>query len=300
MRDPFIGVLPFVHVAEARSFKAAAERLGVTPAAVSKAVARLEDELGVRLLDRTTRRVEPTAEGARFLADCRAALDRVQLGRDRLAESQALARGELTLSLPHILGRRVVALLPRFAERYPALDIHLRVSDRFTRLVDEHIDVAIRVGSLEDSTAVARKLADTRWVTVASPAYLAGRGRPRKPEELADYNCLVFRSPRGTIVDWQFRAGPGKRAGGIRSISPTGLDIDQGDLLLDATLAGLGVCQMFAYMAREHLAAGRLVELLEPYACAGPPIHALCKPGQQRSAKVRAALDLLVAGFARS
>ncbi|MCA9696758.1 MAG: LysR family transcriptional regulator [Myxococcales bacterium] len=296
MRDPFVGILPFVHVAETRSFKAAAERLGVTSAAVSKAVAKLEEELGVRLFDRTTRRVEPTEEGELFLGHCREALGLVVGGRERLAQAQAVAAGDLTVALPFIMGRRLIAVLPTFTARYPELRLHLRLSDRFSRLVDEHIDVAIRLGQLADSSVIARKLADTRWVTVASPAYLARHGTPRKPEELHGHDCLLFHAPRGSNVEWSFRARPRSSERISLALEPR-LDLDQGELLVDAALAGLGIAQVLAYMAEPALREGRLVEVLADHGCAALPIHALCKPGQQNVVKVRALLDFLVEAF---
>lgn len=299
MSDPFQGVQAFAAVAEARSFKAAAERLGVTSAAVSKAVARLEQELGVRLLDRTTRRVEPTAEGALYLEHCREALAQIRVGRERVEQARSVAEGELCVALPFILGPWLVARLPSFCARYPALQLRLRLGDRFSRLVDEHIDVAVRVGKLADSTDIARKLGDTRWLTVASPAYLARRGTPRRPEDLDDHDCLVFQSPQGLEVGWQFLERPRARAS-RRFEPPARVVLDQGELFVDAALAGLGVAQVLACMIDDELATGRLVEVLGEHACDGPPIHALCKPGQQGVAKVRAALDFLVEQFPAS
>lgn len=296
VQDPFAGVLPFVHVAEARSFRRAAEQLGVTAAAISKAVAKLEDELGVRLLDRTTRRVEPTREGALFLEHCRGALGQVVTGRARIAEAQRAPSGDVTVTLPFILGRHLVAALPELTHRLPALRLHLRLTDRMTRLVDEHIDVAIRIGPLPDSTLIARKVADTRWATVASPAYLARRAAPQVPADLTDHDCLVFHNTRGRDATWTFRARPRSRER-ITVAPPARIDVDQGDLLVDAALAGLGVAQVMSYMVDDHLRAGRLVEVLADHACEALPIHALCKPGQQNAAKIRAVLDFVARAF---
>ncbi|MFV8749246.1 LysR substrate-binding domain-containing protein [Nannocystaceae bacterium ST9] len=293
MQDPFSGIVAFVHVAEQRSFRKAAEQLGLSAAALSKAVAKLEDELGVRLFDRTTRRVEPTAEGELFLEHCRAALGSVREGRELLAEAQKVARGELTLSLPFILGPWLIERLPRFCARYPALRLQLRFTDRFSKLVDEHIDVAIRVGTLGDSSAIARKLMTTRWVSVAAPGYLARKGTPRRPEELAEHECLAYRGPRGAAVDWWFRTKPKSRDSTTHPVDARVL-LDQGELLVDAALAGLGVCQVLEFMVVEPLREGRLVAVLDEWAAAGPPVHALCKPGQQNVPKVRALLDFLV------
>jgi LysR family transcriptional regulator for bpeEF and oprC len=293
--DPFTGVLPFVHTAEARSFRRAAERLGVTPAAVSKAVAKLEDELGVRLLDRTSRSVALTAEGEAWLARCREALAQLDAGREELMRAARVPKGSLTVSAPFILGRLLVAPLARFGSRYPAVDLHLRFTDRLAKLGDEHVDVAIRLGDLEDSSLVARRLRKTRWVTLASPAYLARRGAPRKPSDLAAHNCLAFVRPNGQPARWPFREG-----GEDVVIRPEGtLDLDHGELLVDAALADLGVVQILDFMVGDLVRDARLVEILPEFAAEGPPVHALCAPGRQSTARIRAFLEFLVEVFAR-
>jgi LysR family transcriptional regulator for bpeEF and oprC len=290
MRDPFAGIVAFVQTARDRSFRRAAERLGVTPAAISKAIQRLEADLGVQLLHRTTRRVSPSPEGELFLARCQEAMAQVHAGRELIAMARRAPAGELTVSLPFILGRVLVARLPRFLGRYPALKLHLRLSDRLSRLVEDGVDVAIRMGELDDSALVARRLMHTRWVTVASPAYLAQHGTPARTRDLAGHNCIKFRSPRGTEVEWSF-AGP---RGGDRVKTSGNLDLDQGELLLEAAASGLGICQALHFMVEGHVQAGKLVEILREHAAPGPPIHALCLPGQRSSPRVRAFIDFLV------
>src|SRR5690349_9149636 len=145
-RDLFRYVVPFVMVAEEKSFRRAAARLGVSAAAVSKAVAALEEELGVSLLARTSRSVGPTPEGAIFLERCQAAVLAMQIGRDEIATAQRVAKGELRVSIPFVLGRRVVARLPTLLDRHPGLRIRLLLTDRRVRLLDEDIDVAVRIG----------------------------------------------------------------------------------------------------------------------------------------------------------
>jgi LysR family transcriptional regulator for bpeEF and oprC len=290
MRDPFAGIVPFVYTARDRSFRRAAERLGITPAAVSKAIQRLEEELGVQLFHRTTRRVSLSAEGEIFLARCQEAMAQVHAGRELIAMAQRDPAGELTVSLPFILGRVLVTRLSRFLGRYPALALHLRLSDRLSRLVEDRVDVAIRMGELDDSALVARRLMRTRWVTVAAPAYLAQHGTPSRPRDLAGHNCIKFRSPRGTAVEWSFA---GTRAAD-RIKTAGNLDVDQGELLLEAAVSGLGVCQALHFMVEDHVRAGRLVEILREHAAQGPAIHAVCLPGQRSSPRVRAFIDFLV------
>ncbi len=295
MTDLFAGVLPFAYVAEEKSFRRAAERLGVTAAAVSKAVGRLEEELGVRLLNRTTRRVSLSPEGELYLARCREAIAQVRAGRDLVAMAGTAARGPLEVSLSPALGSYLVGRLPAFLARYPGIEVNLHLSDRLTRLVDERIDVAIRIGDLPDSTLVSRLLLRPRWTTVAAPAYLAQRGTPESPADLVSHACLAFRSPRGRIVPWTFLDRP--RAGDTQPHLPTGnLIVDAGSLLVNAAVAGAGLCQTLDVLVEDAIREGRLVEVLADYAAPGPPVHALCIPGQQRTPRIRSFLDHL-AGY---
>ncbi|ACY14601.1 LysR family transcriptional regulator [Haliangium ochraceum] len=297
MGDLFSGVIPFVYAARHKSFRRAAEQIGVSPAAVSKAVQRLEDELGVVLLNRTTRRVRLSREGELYLARCEEAMAQMQAGRDLLAEAQRAPVGELSVSLPPVLGPLLVARLPRFTERYPDLRLHLRVSDRISRLVDDGVDVALRMGALDDSTLVARRVLSPRWVTLAAPAYLARHGTPGRPEDLAEHACIRFRAPWGREVAWSFRGERGAEPIALAAAGP--IDIDSGPLLLDAAAAGLGICQVLDFMAAAQLESGRLVEILGAYASPGPAIHALCLPAQRSAPRVRALMDFLARLAAR-
>lgn len=290
MRDLFSGVIPFIYTAREQSFRRAAERLGVTPAAVSKAIARLEDDVGVQLLERTTRRVGLSAEGELFIAYCREALAQIQAGRDSIAHAQQAPQGEVVVSLPFILSQVFIARMPRFLARYPALKVKTRFSDRLSHFIGEGVDVAIRVGPLEDSTLVAKKLMDTRWVTVASPGYLGRCGEPRRPVDLGEHNCLTFYSPRGLEVAWTF-ATDGDAGERIPVVG--NLATDQGETLLAAAVAGLGVCQVLDFMLGKHVRAGHIVEVLREFSAPGPSVHALCLPGQRSVPRIRALLDFL-------
>ncbi len=289
MSELFSGVLPFVTVAQERSFRRAAERLGVTPAAVSKAVSRLESELGVNLINRSTRSVSLSREGEMFLERCQEAVAHVREGRDLIAMTRGDPRGEVTVSVPHILGSRLIEVLPRFTARYPGLALSLRFTDRVEKLVDQNIDLALRIGDLEDSTLVARSLLSTRWVTVAAPAYLAKRGWPQGIDDLRQHDCLRFRSVRGKAVDWTFDIDAKPRVVKVRG----SVQMDRGELLLDAAVAGLGIAQVMDFMVERHLRRGRVVELLEQHSAVGPTVHGVCLPGQRRTARVKALLDFL-------
>jgi DNA-binding transcriptional LysR family regulator len=295
--DLFAGVLPFVHTAEARSFRRAAERLGVTPAAVSKAVLALEARLGTKLLARTSRAVALTPEGAAFLARAREAVTSLQSARETVADARRQPRGEVTLTVSAVVARPLMRALPRLAARHPQLAFRVSVTDRLARLAEEGVDVAVRVGALADSGLVARPLRATRWVTVVAPAYLARHPAPAAPEDLEGHDCLRFLATNGRPRDFTF-AGAGQAA--PRAVRVSGrLLVDQGEHLLEAALGGLGVCQVLDFMVVGHLAAGRLVELLPGHAAAGPPIQAVALPERARSANVRALFAFLVEAFAR-
>ena len=193
----FRGVVPFVAVAEALSFRAAAARLGVSPAAVSKAVQTLEAELGVVLLNRSTRAVSLTREGTLFFERCRQAVAAVLGAREAIEPARRQPEGELVVSLPFVLTALVARGLEVLRARYPKLTFRVLVTDRLSQLNDEAVDVALRIGPLADSTLVARSLRKTRLVTLASPAYLSRRVAPRRLEELASHDCLVLVGPNG-------------------------------------------------------------------------------------------------------
>jgi LysR family transcriptional regulator, regulator for bpeEF and oprC len=288
----------FVAVAEHRSFTRAAASIGVTPAAVSQAVARLEEDLNTKLLDRTTRSVELTGEGRLYLEYCRSALSQIQTGRDVVEQARQATEGEIVVAVPFILGKLIVGMLPDFLERYPRLNVRLAFSDHISRLVEENIDVAVRVGHLSDSTAVAKKLADTEWVLLGSPAYLSARGTPKTPGDLIDHDCVVYRSPRGYEVEWQLLRRPGSTET-MTAARRTRLVLDQGSLIPDAIAQGAGIGMVFTFMLGERLKSGEFVPLLDSYMPPGPPIHALVKPGSQNTAKIRVFLDALDQEFRR-
>jgi len=296
--DLFTGVPHFFHVAEERSYRRAARKLGLTPAAVSKAVLKLEEKLGVKLLQRTSRAVALTPEGAAFVTRCREAISSLQAGHEQLSESRRQPRGELSLSLPFILGRVVVPALPRLAARYPDLSVRVTMTDRLVRLQEEQVDVGVRVGAREDSALISRPLGGSRWVTVAAPSYLARRGEPSRPEELARHTCVQFVAPSGRPRDWTFTGGKG---GPGREVKVEGrLRIDQGELMLEAAAAGFGVCQVLDFMVGERLQDGRLKEVLQRWSAQGPMLHAVAAPERARTPNVKACFAFLADAFARA
>jgi len=283
-------VEPFVEVAERRSFRRAAEHLGVSPAAVSQNVARLEDAVGVRLLDRTTRRVAPTPEGERFLVHCRAALDALRSGRDVLAEASQVPDGELRLSTTPAVGPLLRRVIAKLGARHPRLTLSLSFSDRKVDLIADEVDVALRVGALPDSSLRARRLGGSHHIVVGSPSYLGQVGTPQRLSDLASHRCLGFVGPSGGDAPWFFQ--------GDRRVQPAmALRMDDGQQLVDASIAGLGLVQCLDFMVREPLADGRLVQVLTDRVAEGPPVHAVWLQGRARRPAVRAFLDAIVDAF---
>lgn len=290
LSDLLAGVVPFVRVAEALSFRKAAEQLGVSTAAVSKSVSRLEERLGVKLLTRNSRAVVVTPEGRLFLARGKEAIASLEHGRAQL-RSRSQPRGDLRVSASPILGPLLVAALPRLLASHPELTVHLDLSDHLRGLVSDDIDVAVRVGARTSSGLISRVLRRPRWVTVVAPAYLARHVRPQRPAELAGHECIRFVDPRGKPVPWTFDGSPHEVSGNLL--------VNQGNLLLDAALAGLGIAQVLDLMLGELVREGRLLELFPDHACEGPTIHGVTSPERQRSANVRAFLDFATAVFGR-
>ncbi|MCB9679350.1 MAG: LysR family transcriptional regulator [Alphaproteobacteria bacterium] len=282
-----LNVEPFVHTAELASFSAAARRLGVSPAAISKAVARLEEELGVQLLERTSRRVGLTAEGEVWLEHCRVALDALQAGRDRIQASSGAVRGEVRITASPVLGMRVGAALGRLLDRHPELDVTCTFTDDYLSLAADEADLAVRMGSLDDSALVARRLATCRWVTVAAPAYLARAPELKRPADLVAHRCLKFLGPHGRVTEWDLD--------GVAV--PTSLRIGDGNALVQAAVAGVGVIRVFDFVADEAVREGRLVPVLERWEGEGPAIHLVCRAGRQDVPRLRVVIDHLVEAF---
>jgi len=279
--EPFAGLVPFLATAEARSFSQAARTLGVTVSAISKTVAKLEAELGVRLLHRTSRRVTLTSEGEAFLPICREAVERARAARNTVAAIQRAPRGLLRVSMPLPLGPVVVPALPRLLAPNPGLSVHAVVTDRNVRLADESIDLAIRIGEVADSRLVRYPLRTPRFITAAAPSYLARRGAPATPEDLEHHAALAFVTPAGRPRPFVFAER--------KPISPAGpLTADHGDSLVAAAVAGAGIVQALDFMLARELATGALVEVLADHPSPGPPMALLCAPGRQSSPRIRA------------
>jgi LysR family transcriptional regulator, regulator for bpeEF and oprC len=282
--EMFRGIVPFVAVAEEGSVRGAAVRLGVSPAAVSKAVAKLEAEVGLPLLARGGRRATLTREGEVFFGRCRPAVAAVEHARATLDEVRREPAGELVLSVPFVATALVAPVLATLRLRHPRLRFRLVVTDEQSRLAEEKVDVAVRIGALVDSSLVVRRLQGTRLQTVASPSYVARRGEVRQVEDLDAHECLVLIGPSGRPWPWVF-------ASGMRPVVAPVMTTDHGPSLVDAALAGLGITQAFGFMVEPLVRAGRLVTLLADEVGTGPDVHAICSPGRRATPRVRAAFD---------
>ncbi|MCJ2135119.1 LysR substrate-binding domain-containing protein [Methylobacterium sp. J-026] len=270
------------------SLSAAARRLGVTLAVVSKRLATLERRVGVRLIHRTTRALSATEEGSRLLIDVERALEAIESGEERLAGSRDEPAGTLRVSAPIAFGRRcVVPVIGDLARRYPRLAVCLELDDRLADLVGEGLDVTIRIGGLTDSSAMMRKLTDNRRILVASPAYLDAAGRPATPEEAVGHTFLRY----GTSVEPWHLSGPG---GVTVNLAATGrLRVDDGDAVHDWGLAGLGIMLKSQVDVAADLATGQLERVLPGWDGGDAPIVALYPSGRNLPLKTRVLLDAL-------
>lgn len=284
----------FCLTAEHLGFTAAAQASGLSPAAVSRSVARLEARLGVQLLVRTTRRVRLTEAGQRYHRRCRQALDQLQEAEREATEQAQLASGLVRLSLPTSYAHhRVLPLLPEFLELCPRVELELQLTNRNVDFTDERFDLAIRGRTPPDSGLVARRLEDADLVVVASPDYLRRHPAPERIEDLARHECIQFVLPStGQTVPWLLR-----RDGRIEDVLTQGRLACSDDILGPVTLAraGAGVLQTYRYLVENDLAEGRLVPLLPDCAGASRPFSLIYPGNRHMPLRVRALIDFLVA-----
>ncbi len=292
--DKLAAMDAFRMVVEENGFTAAAARRHLSKSAISKLVKDLEADLGVALLNRTTRRLALTEAGERYLERCRKILSEVEEADGEATALTVKPRGTLRVNAALSFSMQHVApLIPEFLNRYPDLRLDLVLSDRFVDLVEEGVDVAIRIGRLSDSSLVARKLAESRRMVCGSPTYFARRGVPRHPRDLINHDCLRY-TLLESGADWSFHED-----GRAISVAVKGrLEVNNGDALRAAAIGGLGLCYLPAFMVCEDLAAGRLETVLDDFEPAPLGIHAIYPTSRHLSAKVRAFVDFLVEQFA--
>jgi DNA-binding transcriptional LysR family regulator len=284
----------FLRVLDAGSISGAARRSGISAALASKRLERLERRLGVRLIHRTTRRLEATSEGAWLAERGRASIEELESLTEGLRQSQRDITGRLRVSMSTSFGRlHVSPLLPKFLAQHPRLALDVHFSDHWVDLVASGLDLALRIGTLDDSSLVARRLAVDRRVLCASPDYLRRRGTPESPGDLAKHDGLVLRGGPGPHATWRLSDG----AGGYVAVRVRGrFETNLGEALRDAALAGLGIAQHSTWHVCDDLRAGRLSIVLPQHPPQEGGIHAVTRE-RRKPARVRAFIDFLAARF---
>lgn len=269
----------------AGSFVGAATALDLTTPAVSRSIARLEHALGVRLLQRTTRKVSLTDEGRAYHAHCVRLLEGFAEASDSVKLGRALAQGRLRVDVPMSLGRLVLLpALPALLAANPALELQFGMSDRLVDLLEEGVDAAVRIGDLLDSGLVAQRVGQTRWVTAAAPGYLAGRARPTRPRDLARLDCIAFFYPStGKTRAWEF-----VRKGVREVFEPDArVVIGNAEATVDAAVQGMGVVHTLDFLLEPAIREGKLERLMTAWEAPGPPISVVYPSNRYLSARVR-------------
>lgn len=285
------GINEFVAVAETQSFTAAAEKLSTSVANISRRVNALEEKLGVKLFVRTTRKVSLTEVGATYYQHCKPLVDGLVLAELAITQLQSTPKGKIKMTAPVTFGEQVLApLMHQFLVEYPQIELDLILSNQKMNLVEENFDLAVRLGRLEDSTMMARKLLDRHVFVCASPQYIEKHGEPYTLSELKRHNCL-----RGSTKYWRF-----DEKGTERLIHVEGrMQCNSGYALVDAALKGLGIVQLPDYYVQPYLEAGELVEVLKPYRGDQEGIWALYPQNRMLTSKVRTLIDYLSEALGR-
>lgn len=283
----------FVEIVDQGSLTAAAGRLRVSLPVVVRTLAALEHRLGVRLLNRTTRRIHLTEVGAEFYQRCKRIAADVEEAEQAVSAQRRTPTGTLTVNAPLLFGRmHVTPLIGTFLERYPEVRIELTLSDRIVDIIEDGVDVAVRIGHLPDSGLAATPLGHTQRVLVASPAYLRKFGTPIDLEDLGQHNCLRF-DAMVAGHDWHFQ-----RNGRAVSIRVSGsFATNSGDAVIQSALEDCGIASVLHYQVMDYVASGQLCLLLQAFAAEPVPIHAVFAHPKLGSAKVRAFVDHLKNGF---
>ncbi|MEA2945266.1 MAG: hypothetical protein QOI40_596 [Alphaproteobacteria bacterium] len=295
--DRLTGMAVFAKVVDAGSFAAAARHFGMSPAMATTHVRTLEERLGVRLLNRTTRRVSTTEVGQNFYERCLRILSDLEEAEGSAGELQSAPRGLLRVTAPVSFGTRKLApAIADYLVSYPDVSIDLSLDDPYLDLLEKRFDLAIRLGHLADSSLIARKLCTLATTLCASPGYLEKHGAPRTPQDLIGHNCLVYTYATPQSV-WNFVDENGRQD--LVRISGRFL-ADSGDALLALALRGGGVVLGPDYLVDDDLKAGRLVRLLPEYATLETAVHAVYPHSRHLSAKTRTFIDFLASRFPRS
>lgn len=289
----------FVEAARLGSLSAAGRKLGLTPATASARLARLESGLHARLFERTTRQLRLTDEGRLYLNCSEQALRSLDDAKAALQEGQNAVRGKVRISATSDFGRNLLMQwLDEFRQQYPEVRFALMLTDSLSNLVLEDIDLAIRFGTPQDSSLVARPLAPNRRVLCASPDYLARRGEPREPRDLAGHDCIVIGSAAGPVTEWRFSRGDETQQYTVPL--ETALESNDGAVARQWTLCGYGLAVKSIWDVADDLRAGRLKIVMPDWRYPDAPLHALYHRNRFIAPRVRAVLDFLTARFAQT
>jgi LysR family transcriptional regulator, regulator for bpeEF and oprC len=285
----------FVAVADRRSFTAAAAALGITASGISKAVGRLEDELGVRLFNRSTRSLSLTSDGAAFYDRCRQILNDVEDAKLAMLRAQSDPSGRLRVSMPAMFGKlRVIPAIASFLTRYPMVKVEASLTDRFVDVVEEGFDVVIRMGESPDTSLIARPLGTAQFLAAASPKYLLEFSKPKHPRDLVSHACISYASPMTRkLLDWTFIADDKL----YKHIPLGSFSVDNGEAVVDAAVNNMGVIYCHNYMIQRELAAGTLIQVLEEFTPTPDPVSIMYPQSRHLSPRVRAFVDYLAAHF---
>jgi len=287
--DQLLAIRSFVRVARALSFQEAARLEGLSQGTVSKRVAALEKHLGVQLLRRNQREVSPTAHGKAYLGRCLRLLEEFDAVEASVREDANNAAGVVRFTLSPVLSRLIVApLLVEFSHEYPRIDVVSFLTERHSDIIAEGIDIAARARELEDSSLIARRISSNPLTLAAAPSYLAASGGLDRPEDLEAHNCLTFSRMRASH-NWRFKQGRK-----VREIPVSGnLSADQGDTLVEYAAAGAGIVLMPEWVMADHLAAGRLVRLLQDWDPPSIPLHIVHASNVAMPLRTRLLIDFI-------
>jgi DNA-binding transcriptional LysR family regulator len=290
--DRLEAIAVFVAAVDEGSLAAAARRLRHSPAGVTRAIASLEDRLGMRLLHRTTRTLRPTSFGEAYLGTCRRVLAELETAERGAAAEQAAPRGLLTLTAPVLFGQlRLRPVLDRFLDANPGVQARLLLLDRVVSLVDEGIDVAARLAHLPDSGLVATRLGEVRRIVCASPDYLERNGMPLAPADLLHHACIQS-SDAARVEAWSFARGRDGKRRALRSVAvQPRLTVNGAATAIDSALDGHGITRVHSYQVEAHLQAGRLSLLLADFEPPAIPVHLVFPQSRPATAKLRAFID---------
>jgi DNA-binding transcriptional LysR family regulator len=287
----------FQEIVKQGSLSAAARELGVTPASVSKRLAKIEESLGVPLVRRTTRRLSLTDEGEVFLANARRILTELEEMEQQVAQSRLAPKGLLRVNAPLGFGRTYITpIVSRFVKRYPEVEVQLQLTDHPLSLIDDTFEIGIRFGEIPDARLIARRIAPNRRLVCAAPSYLKAHGVPKVPHDLAHHNCIVLRQNETAYGLWRFSKGKQTETVKVRGT----LSSNDGEVALNWVLAGHGLMLRAEWDVAKYVRTGRLVILLEDYATEPADIFAVYSERQARSPRVRTFTDFLVKSFTQS